>query len=112
MKTTKEKLRTVELSEEELALIMFLLYKVNGSASPRLWGRCRGILDKNLGFGGIEDKHNLLSKKCGYDNFINYRSVAKEWEALLGIGEEAKNQEVLNKITSLEKELAELKEML
>lgn len=112
MNSTKEKLHTVELSEEELALIMFLVYKVNGSAALRLWGRCRGILDKNLGFSGIEDKHNLLSKVCGYNNPINYRSVSQEWEALLGIGEEAKNQEVLNKITSLEKELTKLKELL
>lgn len=110
--TTKEKMHTIEISEQELAIIMFSVYKVNGSASFRLWRRCRGILDKRTGSIGIEDKHNLLSKVCGYNNFIDYHTVAEEWEAFLGIGEEVNNKDILDKIISMEKELAELKRLL
>lgn len=108
--TTQEKTHTLELSEKELAAILFLMTKSNGKATYLVWKRCRDILAWHIDQDDFENKHKSLSEDSAYDDYIDYHTVEEEWEAFLGIGYE--NKDLLNKITKMEKELAELKEML
>lgn len=107
--TTQEKTHTLELSEKELAAILFLLTRSNGTATNQVWSRCRDILAEFIDRDDFENKHKSLSEECGYTDCIDYYSIEKEWETFLGIGVENK---ILDKIVNMEKELAELKRML
>ena len=108
--TIQEKIHTLELSEKELAAILFLLNKSNGKSTYKVWKRCKDILVGEEDDDDLRIKHKLLSEMCGYDNLIDYYSVEEEWETFLGITE--KNKVILDKIANMERELAELKEML
>lgn len=110
--TTQEKTHMLELSEREIAAILFLLTKSNGTSNYRVWKLCRDILVKTAYREVFINKHKSLSEVCGYHNTIDYCSVEKEWETFLGIGISEKNKALLDKIADMEKELAELKEML
>ena len=108
--TKQEKMHTIELSERELAAILFLLYKTNGESTYQVWKRCTSILAEGVDRNDFNDKHESLSKMCGYCGYCDYHSVEKEWGAFLGIGD--MNKVALDKIAIMERELAELKRML
>lgn len=110
--TTQEKTHTLELSEKELAGILFLLTRANGKSTYQVWKRCKDILTSHIDQDDFENKHKSLSEECGYYDYIDYHDVEEEWETFLGIGEGVKNKDILDKITKMEKELAELKGIL
>lgn len=83
--TKQEKMHTIELSESELAAILFLLNKSNGKSTYQLWKRCKDILTKFIDEDDFENKHKSLSEECGYCDYIDYYSVEKEWEDFLGV---------------------------
>lgn len=109
-KTPQEKKHTLELSEQELAAILFLLTRSNGKSTFQVWKRCKDILVESTDNDDFEIKHKLLSGMCGYDDYIDYYSVEKEWETFLGIVDTDKAK--LDKIAMLERELSELKGIL
>ena len=105
---------SVEIGERELAKVYFLLGSSNGKSVvrgglPTLYKLANDV------FKGVNmsEEAYVLKQKVEYP--IDYYSVQDEWEELLGIktlSEEIKEEAILLKIESLEKELSELKEML
>lgn len=110
----QEKMHTIEVSEHELARALFVMYVVNGTnVCRRITSFAFEKLDLNrVGAWGLDSKVKELAKTANLPKLIDYCAVQKEWEAFLGIGEEIKNKEILDKIAIMEIELAELKEML
>lgn len=107
---TQEKTHTLELSEKELASILFLLSKANGKSTYLIWRRCKDILTGHIDQDDLRNKQKSLSAEIGYSDYIDYHAVEEEWETFLGIGYE--NKDLWYKITKMEEELAELKRML
>ena len=105
---------SVEIGERELAKVYFLLGSSNGKSvvrggPPVLYQLANEVFE---GVGGGGEAYGL-KQKVGYP--IDYYSVQDGWEELLGIeplDKEIKEEAILLKIKSLERELSELKEML
>lgn len=110
--TVHKKMHTIELSEKEIAAILFLLTKFNGVSTLRFWEFCKDALVEPADFDAYMRKHKSLSNVCGYNDPIRYHLISKDWEAFLGIGDGVNYKAVLDKVISLEKELAELKKIL
>lgn len=105
------KTHTLEVSETELARVMFVMGKVNGYTDGKsVYGQACNI----LGFGKIgdtgEEVYHALHEVLGTKG-VSYTIVQKEWEKALGIGE-SKKSPVRQRIENLEKELDELKKLL
>lgn len=107
----QEKMYTIELTEHELARVLFVMRYVNGE----IYGKSIASLAfeklgvRELGIDATNFKVMELVKVSSIPKLIDYYSIQKEWEAFLGIGE---NKELLDKIANMERELAELKDML
>lgn len=110
-----DKMYTLEVSETELARVMFVMGNVNGlTGGVSVYSQAYDI----LGFGWMGDdrekayhaSHQALYEALGLD-VIDYRGVQEEWEKVLGVGE-SKKSPVQKRIENLEKELDELKKLL
>jgi len=110
--TTQEKMHTIELSENELARVLFVMRYVNGEiyGEPITSLAFEKLGVRELGIDATNFKVMELVKVSNIPRKIDYYSIQKEWEAFLGIGGE--NKEILDKIANMERELAELKGML
>ena len=103
------KLHTIELTENELAKVLFVMRNTNG----RNHGRCitsialEALGAKDIDSGALHSKAIKLARTADIPTFLNYYEIQKEWEEFLGIGRIA--QGTLDRIAELEKELAELK---
>lgn len=110
--TTQKKMHTIELTEHELARVLFVMRCVNGELYARSLTSFAfeklGV--QEIGIDALESKVGELAKAANLPKRIDYYAVQKEWEAFLGIGGE--NKEILDKIANMERELAELKCML
>jgi len=115
--TKQEKMHTVELTEQELARVLFVM----GSVGAELYGKSiQTHAYEKLKVEYIKDSIGEVKFYAAVDRFyekaklpncnINYYSIQKEWETFLGIG--GKNKDILGKIANMERELAELKVML
>lgn len=98
--TAQEKALTLELSEKELAAILFLLNKANGRSTYQVWSRCKDILLEFIDRDAFEVKHESLSEECGYYGCIDYHSVEKEWEDFLGVS--GANKEIKENLREIE----------
>lgn len=108
------KMHTIELTEHELARVLFVMRYVNGKVygKPFTSLAFEKLGAKEIGIGDLEPKAKELAKTTNIPSCMDYYAIQKEWETFLGVGEEAKNTDILDKIAKMEKELAELKGML
>ena len=108
--TKRAKMHTLELTETEIARVLFVMKSVYGE---EVYGRriTSSILDKlgleGMAFDDLHSKWEELAKVANIPKAIYYYVVQKEWESFLGIG--GMDQVTLDKIAKLERELAELK---
>lgn len=111
---TQEKMHTIELTEQELARVLFVMSRVNGEVhgTSITYIAFEKLNLKRMGGLKLDSKKEDLAKTANLPVIIDYYAIQKEWEAFLGIGEDAKNKEILDRIANMERELAELKEML
>lgn len=114
MNSTQEKIHTIEVSEHELARLLFAMRSMNG----KVYGKAISYsafeklgLDR-IGTSALSVKRRELAKAANIPERLDYYLVQDEWESFLGIGDGVNYKSVLDKIISLEKELAELKGML
>ena len=110
----EKKMHTIEVTDSELARVLFVMYVVNGTnVCRRITSFAFEKLDLNrVSAWEIDSKVKELAKTANLPNLIDYCAVQKEWEAFLGIGGEIRNKEILDKIANMERELAELKKLL
>ena len=114
MNTTQEKIHTIEISEHELARVLFVMRAING----KVYGKTiASIAYEKLGLSrmgpsALDTKIRDLAKTADLPKRIDYYSIQDEWEAFLGIGDGVKYKEILDKIINMERELSELKKML
>lgn len=94
--TTQEKTHTLELSEKELAAILFLSNRAIGGSTHQVWSRCKDILLEFIDRGDFEDKYETLSEECGYYGCFDYNLIEKEWEDFLGVS--GVNREIKEKL--------------
>lgn len=99
---------TLEVSETELARVLFVMGKVNGiTDGEAVYSQACNIFGFENGIGeGYRALHEVLGTGC-----IDYLLVKEEWEKSLGIGK-FKKSPVQQRIENLEKELDELKKLL
>lgn len=113
-----EKMHTIEVTDSELARALFIMRLVNGDVCGRPIDSHAfeklGVGMKMMGGDVLHSKVDELAKKIGVSMCIDYHYIQTEWESFLGIGDgkSVKNKDILNKIARVERELAELKEML
>lgn len=99
---------TLEVSETELARVMFVMGKANGfTEGETVFNQACNI----LGFENNSDAVYYALHEALGTSIIDYNTVQKEWEKVLGIGE-FKKSNVQQRIENLEKELDELKKLL
>lgn len=114
MNTTKEKMHTIEISEHELARVLFVMQSING----KVYGKTiESIAYQKLGLrrmdpSALDVKIRNLTETANLPKRIDYYSIQDEWESFLGIGDGVKYKEILDKIINMERELTELKKML
>lgn len=108
------KMYTIELTENELARALFVMRYVNGVVYGQLLAsHAFEKLDvQGIGIDDFESKVAELAKRANLPKIIDYYSIQRDWEAFLGVGEESKNNDILDKIANMERELTELKGML
>lgn len=112
--TTKEKMHTIEVSEQELARVLFVMRSING----KVYGKTIASIayDKlglsRMGTSALDAKIRGLAETADLPKRIDYNTIQDEWEAFLGVGDGVKYKAVLDKIINMEKELAKLKELL
>lgn len=105
-----DKMYTLEVSETELARVMFVMGEVNGHTDGEsVYGQANNLLGV-WGIYGADDVYMTLHNMLGSDT-IDYNYIQEEWEKALGIGE-FKKPPVQQRIENLEKELDELKKLL
>ena len=111
--TAQAKMHTIEITEQELARVLFVMSKVNGEiygkGIPSLAFEKLNINLNHIDGRILYSKIKELAGAANLPKLIDYYPIQKEWEAFLGIGEEVKNKEILDKIADMERELAELK---
>lgn len=112
--TTQEKMHTIEISEHELARVLFVMRSVNGKVydKPISYSAFEKLGLGRIGTSALEVKRSGLTAKANLPKRIDYYLIQDEWEAFLGIGDGVNYKSVLDKIISMEKELAELKKMI
>ena len=99
--TVHEKIHTIEISEQELARVLFVMRNANGRED---YGRSITSLAaeklgaEEIGFDVLHPKAMDLAKRAKIPTFINYFEIQKEWESFLGIGDVVKEKDILNKI--------------
>lgn len=110
----QEKMYTIELTEHELARVLFVMNMVNGKiyGSNIAWLAFDKLNLKQVGASAVRSKIEELSRTANLPILINYYPIQKEWETFLGIGIGEEKKALLRKIANMEKELTELKEML
>lgn len=106
------KMYTLEVSETELARIMFVMARVTGlTDGESIYNQAYDIFE----LGGMDDAcmevFNALHEDLGTDGVAAYHLVQEEWEKALGIGK-FKKSPLQQRIENLEKELDELKKLL
>ena len=102
----------LEVSETELARVMFVMARVSGyTDGESVYNQAYDILE----LGGMDDASmevfNALHEALEEEGVAAYHLVQEEWEKALGIGE-FKKSPVQQRIENLEKELDELKKLL
>lgn len=107
-----DKMYRLEVSETELARVMFVMARVSGyTDGESVYNQAYDILE----LGGMDDASmevfNALHESLEKDGVAAYHLVQEEWEKALGIGEFRKSP-VQKRIENLEKELDELKKLL
>ena len=101
---------TLEVSETELARVMFVMGKVNGHTDGEtVYSQANNLLGVR-GTYGADDAYLKLHNMLGTGT-IDYNHIQDEWEEALGIGETKKSL-IQQRIENLEKELDELKKLL
>ena len=112
--TAKEKMYTIEISEKELARVLFVMRSVNGKVYGKAisYSALGKLMTDRIGTDTLEDKRRVLAEKANLPKCIDYYLVQDEWESFLGISDGVNYKAVLDKVISLEKELAELKKMI
>lgn len=104
------KMYTLEVSETELARVMFVMGKANGHTDGEsVYSQANNLLGV-WGMYGVDDVYMTLRNKLARGT-IDYNYIQEEWERALGIGE-SKKSAVQQRIENLEKELDELKKLL
>lgn len=103
---------TLEVSETELARVMFVMARISGlTDGESVYNQAFNIFE----LGGMDDASmevfNALHEVLEKDGVAAYHLVQEEWEKALGIGE-FKKSPVQQRIENLEKELDELKKLL
>lgn len=112
--TSKEKMHTIEISEHELARVLFVMQSING----KVYGKTiESIAYQKLGLRRMDPSRLVakirdLAETANLPKRIDYYSIQDEWESFLGIGDGINYKSVLDKIISMERELAELKRLL
>lgn len=108
----QEKMHTIELTEQELARVLFVMSTVNGEVFGKsiMSYAYDKLKAKDIGLGNVYSAIEELTKTANLPKLIVYYAIQKEWETFLGIG--CKNKDILDKITNMERELTELKGML
>ena len=102
------KMYTLEVSETELARVMFVMGMVNGlTDGESVYSQAYNIF--RFDYNKVKD-FSALHEDLGTHS-IDYNTVQEEWEKVLGIGE-SKKSPVQQRIENLEKELDELKKLL
>lgn len=115
MSSIQEKMHTIEVSEHELARVLFVMRSMNGElygSKVIAYSAFEKLGLDRIGASALDTKRRDLAETANLPKQIDYCSVQDEWEAFLGIGDGVKYKTVLDKIISLEKELAQLKGML
>lgn len=110
-----DKMYTLEVTERELARVMFVMGNVNGlTGGESVYSQAYGI----LGLYGMDNDRQKVynaSYQALHEaldlGIIDYRRVQEEWEKALGVGK-FKKSPVQQRIENLEKELDELKKLL
>lgn len=112
--TTQEKMHTIELTEQELARVLFVMSRVNGEIHGEsvVYLAIEKLNLNQLSASALSSKIDSLARTANLPKIIDYYPIQKEWETFLGIGDEVKNKDILDKIAKMERDLAELKEML
>lgn len=102
------KMYTLEVSETELARIMFVMARVNGLTDGEpVYSQAHNIFGcENNSFEDCRALYEALGLSC-----IDYILVQEEWEKALGVGK-FKKSPLQQRIENLEKELDELKKIL
>lgn len=102
------KMYTLEVSETELARVMFVMGRVNGlTDGESVYSQAYDIFGfENHSFEDYHALYEALGLSC-----IDYLLVREEWEKALGVGK-FKKSPVQQRIENLEKELDELKKLL
>lgn len=102
------KMYTLEVSETELARVMFVMGRVNGlTDGESVYSQAYDIFGfENHSFEDYHALYEALGLSC-----IDYLLVREEWEKALGVGK-FKKSPLEERIENLEKELDELKKLL
>lgn len=106
------KMYTLEVSETELARVMFVMGMANGAGRSKTsaYRQASNILREGKDFKKVCDTYDELASRINLVS-IDYVTVKEEWEKALGI-DEFKKSPVQQRIENLEKELDELKKLL
>ena len=83
------KMYTVELTENELAKVLFVMRSVNGKDAVRSIASFASEklgVKENTSFDELQSKWEELAKIANLPRFINYYSVQKDWEQFLNVG--------------------------
>ena len=101
----------LEVSETELARILFVMGKANGHTDGySAYSQAYDIFGLDEREGAIKEAYHSLHEWLGV-GFIDYNIVQEKWEKALGVGR-FKKSPVQQRIENLEKELDELKKLL
>lgn len=105
-----DKTYTLEVTERELARVMFVMGEVNGlTDGENVYGQAKNLLGVG-GISGVDSAYRSLHNSLG-GGVVDYDFIQEEWEKALGIGK-FKKSPVQQRIENLEKELDELKKLL
>lgn len=91
-----EKMHTIELTENELARVLFVMSMVNGEVyGNNVTSLALEKLNmRPAGASALFSKRRELAKIANLPELIDYFSIQQEWETFLGISED-KNKEIL-----------------
>lgn len=105
-----DKMYNLEVTERELARVMFIMGMANGVGHGRIsaYRQASSILTEGKDFEKVCDVYDDLANRINLTT-IDYITVEEEWSEVLGIGEKTPIQQ---RIENLEKELDELKKLL
>lgn len=101
----------LEVSETELARILFVMGKSNGHTDGySAYSQAYDIFGLDEREDAVKEAYRYLHGDLGM-HYVDYNTVQEEWEEALGIGK-FKKSPVQQRIENLEKELEELKKLL